>query len=196
MLSEGENPWVICDDLDADFEYTISALMDEGGPLNSEDGDPEQDIYYIREFEMVPDYNDIKLKSKIIHELPNFIFTFLHVNPELLAFYPAPLEYPPDENLEARYQALNSIRAQKIETAFGSIISGDSKKKSNDNVANFGDAYQFTEDEFNMVMGRRHSESSYPEEAKDRKEYEFYEANEFEEVGDSRLLYKYIGDDF
>lgn len=106
MLSKGENPWVICDDLNADLEYTISALMDEGGPLNSENGDPEQDIYYIHEFGMVPDYNDIKLKSKIIHELPNLIFTFLHVNPELLAFYPAPLEYPPDENLEARYRAL------------------------------------------------------------------------------------------
>jgi hypothetical protein len=54
-------------------------------------------------FEMVPDYNDIKLKSKIINELPNLIFTFLHVKLELLAFYPAPLEYSPDENLEARY---------------------------------------------------------------------------------------------
>lgn len=63
-------------------------------------------------------------------------------------------------------------------------------------MINFGDAYQFTEDELNMVMGRRHSESSYPEKAKDRKEYEFYEANGFEEIGDSRLLYKYIEDDF
>jgi len=195
MLYEGENPWAICDDLNGDLEYTISALMDEGGPLSSEEGDPEQDIYYIHEFVIVPDYNDIKLKRKIINELPNLIFTFLHVNPELLAFYPAPLEYPPDENLEVRHRALDRIRSQKIETAFGSIINGDSKKKSNDNVVKFGDAYQFTEDELNMVMGRRHSESSYPEDAKDRKEYEFYKAVGFEEVGDSRLLYKYIGDD-
>jgi len=41
-------------------------------------------------------------------------------------------------------------------------------------------------------MVRRHSGSSYPEEAKNKDEYAFFEANGFEEVGDSRLLYKCI----
>jgi hypothetical protein len=43
-------------------------------------------------------------------------------------------------------------------------------------------------------MRIRYSGSWYPKEAKDRKEYDFYEANGFEEAGDSWLLYKLIDD--
>lgn len=193
ILAEGEDPLEICDDVDVDLEYTISALSDEGGPLNMESGDPEQDVYYIHELKMEPGYDDALLKSKIINELPGLILTFFHVNPDLLAFYPAPLEYAPDPNVEVRYQVLQNIAAQKVDSAIGAIIGDPSKKLEPNNIVKFGDAYQFTKDELNLVMRRRHSGSSYPAEAKDREEYAFYEANGFEEVGNSRLLYKYVG---
>lgn len=192
ILYEDEDPWQICDDLDGDLEYTISALKDEDGPLSSKEGDPEQNVYYIHEFKMISEYsNDILLKSKIINELPNLIFTFLHVRPELLAYYPAPLEHSPDVNVEARYEALQNIAIQKLDTALHSVDEDNPNKKSSNNIVKFGDVYQFTEDELNLIMRRRHSGSSYPEEAKDRDEYEFYEKNGFEEVGDSRLLCKH-----
>lgn len=193
ILSMDEDPWEICDDIDGDLEYTFSALKDESGPLNSKKGDPEQNVYYIHELKIVSEYSDdTRLKSRIINELPNLIFTFLHVRPELLAYYPAPLEHSLDKNVEARYEALQNIAAQKVDTALNIVDGNNSSKKSNSNVFKFGDAYQFTEDELNLVMRRRNSGSSYPEEEKDREEYAFYEKNGFEEVGDSRLLYKYI----
>lgn len=131
----------------------------------------------------------VDLASMIINELPGLILAFLHVAPDILAFYPAPLKYIPDPDKEVRYQVLQSIAAQKAASFFDAIMGEEQKK---DNVVNFGDAYRFTEDERYLVMGRRNSGSSYPEEAKDQEEYAFYEANGFEEVGDSRLLYKYV----
>jgi hypothetical protein len=50
------------------------------------------------------------------------ILSFLHVAPDILAFYPAPLEYTPDPAKEERYQILQSIAAQKIDIAIGPII--------------------------------------------------------------------------
>ncbi|ADY55587.1 hypothetical protein Sgly_1273 [Syntrophobotulus glycolicus DSM 8271] len=51
----------------------------------------------------------------------------------------------------------------------------------------------FSKDELNFIMRRRYSGSSYPEDAKDKKEYAFYKANGVEEAGVNRLLYKYVG---
>ncbi len=193
IIDEGEDPLIICDDIDADLEYTISALSDEDGPLDPENGDPYQDVYYIHQLRMESDYDDVLLKSRIIKELPRLIFKFSHVVPDILAFYSAPLEYTRDPDKEARYEALQSIHSQKISSIFDGIMG--EKQKEKDNIVKFGDAYRFTDDEINIVMGRRHSDSAYPEEAKNKDEYAFYEANGFEEVGNSRLLCKYVGRD-
>ena len=182
----------ICDDVDGDLEYTISALSDKDGPLNAETGDAYQDVYYIDELKMETSYNDASLKSRIIEELPTLIFTLFHVTPDLLAFYPAPLEYTPDPSKRAKYQALQGIAAQKIDSAIDAITTKGAKKQEDEKTLNFAAVYQFSEDELNLIMRRRYSGSSYPKEAKDMKEYDFYEANGFQEAGDSRLLYKHI----
>lgn len=46
--------------------------------------------------------------------------------------------------------------------------------------------------ELNIIMGRRRPKRSYPESAKDQREFEFYQANGFIEAGYSRLLYKQV----
>lgn len=190
IIDENEEPLIICDDIDGDLEYTISALSDDG-PLNPEQGDPYQDVYYIHELKMKEGYDEVPLKSRIINDLPQLILKFCHVLPDILAFYSSPLEYTRDPDKEARYKALQHIHSQKISSVFEEII-GEKQKGKEDNIVKFGDSYRFTEDEVNMVMGRRHSGSSYPEEAKNMDEYAFYEANGFEEAGDSRLLYKCV----
>lgn len=190
ILDDGCDPLEICDDIDGDLEYTVSALSDEGGPLHAETGDAYQDIYYIDALKMETGYNTASIKSKIVNELPSLIRAFFHVVPDLLAFYPEPLEYSLEPNVEAKYQILGDLAAQKIDIALGEVSAADLEKQESNNIINFAGAYQFSEDELNVVMNRRHSSSSYPEEVKDRKEYTFYEANGFEEAGDSRLLYK------
>jgi hypothetical protein len=193
MIEEGYDPLEVCDASDGDLEYTISALSDEDGPLNMETGDPEQDVFYIHELQMESGNDDAPLKGRILDELPGLIFSFLHIAPDILAFYPAPLEYTPDPAEEERYQILQNIAAQKIDSAIGAIIGEQPAEQPGGNVLKFADAYRFSEDELKFVTRRRYSGSSYPDEAKDLKEYAFYQANGFEEVGNSRLLYKFAG---
>ncbi len=188
ILDNDEDPWQLCDDIDGDLEYTISALQDSSGPLNPIDGEPYQDVYYIHRFELIMDYDDVELKSNIINELPNLIFTLLHVKPDILAYYPSPLEYSVDSAFNDRQMALQHIVMQKLSVP----NKGDSNENNKRKIVDFGRKYRFSEDEMNIIMGRRNSESSYPEEAKDLKEFEFYIINGFKEAGDSRLLYKCV----
>lgn len=90
LLDVGEDPLVVCRDIDAGLGYAISALSDEDdGPLSMDSGDPSLDVYYIRELKMEAGYDDPMLKSRIIAELPGLVFTFCHVAPDLLSFYPS-----------------------------------------------------------------------------------------------------------
>ncbi len=178
MLDVGEDPLFVCDASSGDLEYVMSALSDAGGPLNME---PYQDVYYIHEIKIDGEYEPI-LKGKILDELPNIIFSLLHVSPDIVAFYPAPLEYTPDPAEKEKYDRLQRIAAQKLDLALN--------PKENGNVINFASAYKFSDDDLKMVTRRRYSGSSYPEEAKDLKEYAFYQAHGFEEAGNSRVLYK------
>ena len=143
IFDEGYNPWLICDDENGDLEYTISALSDKYGPLNIERGDPYQDIYYIHEFKMLPNYDNEFLKGRIIEELPGLILKFLHVAPDIIAYYPAPMEYEPDPDRESRHSALRAIVAQRLDTATKSIdVVEREEQDNNKKILKFGDINQ------------------------------------------------------
>lgn len=184
MLEDGEEPYEICDNLDGDLEYTISALSDPEGPLNSEEGDPYQNVYYIDQLNIKSDYESINLKKRIIQEIPEMIFKFCHIEPSIIAYYPASLEHEPDQENQARRDAVQNILAQKVEA--------QSRAALNSNIINFGANYPFSEEEVNMILGRRNPGISYPESAKDLDEFVFYELVGFSEIGNSRLLYKKV----
>lgn len=193
IIVEGYDPLEVCDASSADLEHVISALSDIEGPLNEETGDPYRNVFYIHELEMESGWDDAELKAKIIKQLPWLILSFHHVMPDILAFYPAPLAHAPNTAEEERYKILQQIAAQKIERA----LTPEAKKplgKGEDNLLSFAEFYQFNEDDMKFVTRRRYSGSTYPETAKDLQEYIFYEANGFEELGDSRLLFKVVDD--
>ena len=52
MIYNEYDPLEVCDDENGDLEYTISALQDEGGPLNDNSGDSTQNVFYIHEIDM------------------------------------------------------------------------------------------------------------------------------------------------
>lgn len=156
MLAEGEDPWEICDDVHGDLEYTISALKDPECPLNEDDGDPYQDVYYIHEWEMEKGHNSAALKAEILDRLPNIILMLFQVKPDILAYYPSPLKYTPDPDQEARYEALQNIGKQKLEAAFSFLKDEDSEgETSESNVKSFGVAYKLSTNELNYLMRRR-----------------------------------------
>ena len=123
-------------------------MSDEDGPLNIENGDPYQDIYYIHEFKMLPNYDNEFLKNRIIEELPGLILKLLHVAPDIIAYYPAPLEYEPDPDKEFRYDTLQAIVAQRLNSLTNSIDVDEKEKQDIDKkILKFGDIYQFSDDE-------------------------------------------------
>ena len=184
IINNGFEPWDICDASDGDLVYTISALSSGDGPLNVETGGPEQDVFYIHEFQIEPRCDDKVLKGRILNELPKLILMFLHVKPDIIAFYPAPLEYSPDPVEQERYLVIMNIAFQKIDSTV------DEKQSHGDNVLKFASAYQFSEDDLNFIS--RYRDSSYPDEKKDQEEFSFYQAHGFLEAGNSRLLYKIV----
>ncbi len=191
IIDEGYDPLEVCDASSGDLEYAMSALSDIDGPLNYETGDPCQNVFYIHELEMESEWDNAQLKSKITEELPWLVFSFLHVMPDILAFYPAPLAHTPNIAEKERYEVLQKIAAQKIDSAL-TPGAKEPRGQGEDNLLAFADFYQFSEDDMKFVTRRRYSGSSYPETAKDLQEYAFYEANGFEEAKDSRLLYKVV----
>lgn len=188
IYADGELIYDICDDVDGDLEYVASTLMDSGEPL---DDDPAQDIFYIHEFSMSENFPDLPLKARILDELPHICLRLFHVKPDILAFFPTPMPYDDtDEDDKARREAVMELSAQKINSVFSDILDGE--KASPKKVIELGAVREFSDDEMNMIMGRRRPGRSYPESAKDSGEFKFYETNGFIEAGDSRLLYKQI----
>lgn len=189
MIYNEYQPLEVCDDENGDLEYTISALQDVGGPLNDASGDSTQNVFYIHEIKM-DEHND-EMEARIINELPYLLRDFLHVEPEILAYYPSPMEsdWEP-ENAERdftlRTYAMNQVARHLDAGGLNTNVADNHDKK----VVQFTGDYHFSEDEIKMVMGRRNSGSGYPENLKNRDEWDIFERAGFEEAGDSRLLYK------
>ena len=187
MLYHDYDPLEVCDDENADLEYTISALQDEGRPLNDDSGNSMQNVFYIHEIEMVE--HDDNIKKRIIDELPFLLRDFLHVEPGILAYCASPIEsdWEP-ENAERSFE-LQKYAANQFARRFG-YDSDEQTTQSNKKVVPFLGNYQFSDDEIKMITGRRNSSSVYPEYLKKKDEWDLFESAGFEEAGNSRLLYK------
>jgi len=187
IIDEDENPYIICDDISADLEYVMSALIDGKGPLNGENGDPYQNILYIHELIVEKEYRRQGLGSRILSELSHTIANNFYNKPDVVAYFVAPTsDNWKDENQLARENAVRYLANDRVSYYFDSIFD---KKSDDDKVVNFSSYYQFTDDEINIAAGRRHDGSSYPEELKNPVFKSFYESNGFIEAGNSRVYY-------
>jgi len=91
IIDDGYDPWQVCDDIDGNLEYTISALQDENCPMNEEYGEPYVNVFYIHEFDMEKEYENAEIKSRMLSELPNIIMKYLHNSTDILAYIAAPI---------------------------------------------------------------------------------------------------------
>jgi len=176
LEDDGEDPLVICDDIDEELGYVISALSDEeDGPLSLENGDPYQNVYYIHELAMEEGYGDQHLAARIINELPGLVLTFCHVVPDILAFYPASADLVPDGEDEAiEQEGPGPVPRTTIEyhPIFGQQLRMDKRDGADIRPAGTSD-----------FAGSAYSI-----------DYEVFEKVGFKEMGDSGVLYKYVRD--
>ncbi len=187
MIADGYDPLTVCDDESADLEYVISALVDEGGPLNEWTGEPLLDVLYIHEITMEEALQRQGLGSRILQELPCLCRELLHVMPDILTYYPAPTDH--DWYQESDREV--GLRSMAIKRVVEATLPGHNMHQNTSNIIPFPDVYQFSDDEIKMIMGRRHGGSSYPEALKNERLIAFYKRNGFQELGATRLLYAY-----
>lgn len=187
MIADGYDPLTVCDDESADLEYVMSALVDEGGPLNEWTGEALLDVLYIDEIIIEEALRKQGLGSRILQELPCLCRELLHVVPDILAYYPAPLE----EDWYQESEREVALRSRAMERVAKAIIPDHDVNQDASNIIPFPDKYRFSDDDIKMIMGHRHSGSSYPEGLKNQRLISFYQSNGFQELGDTRLLYTY-----
>jgi len=186
MISDGYDPLTACDDKSADLEYVMSALVDEGGPLNEDTGETLLDVLYIHELAIDTASQGEGLGSRILQELPSLSLKFMHVAPDLLVYYPAPTKHAWYRKSESENALRNSV-FEKVAEFFS--VSEDSNADTNRILSD--EKHKLNDDEVKIILGQRRSGTSYPEDLKNKRLYEFYYKNGFQELCDTRLLYAY-----
>ena len=157
----GYNLYDMCDEINADLEYVISALCESGGVMQAHNITRPLNIFYIHEVEFEnEEFRDMML-TDILIELPDIMFSHTNILPEMMIYYPRPLPY--------------DTRLMDIQKA----------------IANEEPHLALSQDQINMVMGKRVEGDSYPESAKDLPLWGDYEFAGFSEWKNTRVLYNF-----
>ena len=83
----------MCDEINADLEYVISALCESGGVMQAHNITRPLNIFYIHEVEFEnEEFRDMML-TDILIELPDIMFSHTNILPEMMIYYPRPLPY-------------------------------------------------------------------------------------------------------
>ncbi len=178
IINLGEDPYIICDDEHADLESMYSALREhevfEEAFIDN--------LYYIHEIELEPEYLNYGYELQILLQLPSIIVKSLNVFPDLLVYYPRPLDHEdPEPDLEAE-----AILAHRIEYNAQRLIDNSAKSK----ITYFPPKREVPEKEINRVLGRRNTGDITPEAYRDQKLYRFFKSCGFQEAGQSGWLFK------
>ena len=162
---------MLCDDMSADLSYVASSFMFED--LVDVNTGVLADIYYIYELEMEKGFDDYELKQQILEKLPYILFRLYHVKPQYFAYYPLPLDKSDAEALIPKHSV--SVKLDHEITANGVSVDNASLLLNDDEL----DA---------LIEGN----APYPSSAKNTDLWKFYESCGFEEIGNTRILYKEV----
>ena len=168
---------LICDDIDADLGYVISALLEDDGPLSLERTAIGVDHLYIDEIHL----SDTSLMTSVLDALPEMVFMHLHVYPEIMSYYPAPL---PHEVKKTEEELAFEEKAGLLQAAIAEQILTGKKDPEMPELA-------LTEEQFRVVAGMRQYGDTYPAKFIDKKAWQPYLDAGFEEWKHTRVLYRF-----
>lgn len=211
MKSDDYDPHYICDAFSQDIEYCWSALTDPNISALSLFED-QGNIYYVDSIDIEPAYQLQNDKTSIIVGLLANILSFINdiVNEEeimagsekeeriinggsccidTIAFYPRALPY--DNSMQQKQTDLAcSLVSQIRNVGFERTFNPDAEATEESDIQ-----IKVTPELYLRAAGMRVSGDTYPEEAKNREEWDLLEAAGWYECGNSRLLYKTSNDD-
>lgn len=160
----------VCDAADQELEFAVSALLEYDGPLNCISLLNHFHIYELK-------ITDKSVFSEIIESLPDILLTHCHVYPDIISIFPAPLSH--DESIY-----------DKINRDMATIAYADTMKRIQ-NGHDDSDKPQLTlsEEQMNIMLGRRNEGYTYPEQYKNREIWDLLKASGFIEWRNTRVLF-------
>ena len=211
MYLDGYDPHYLCDAYSADIEYCWSALSDHN--MRELKREFIENVYYVNSINIEPDYkfnkddeNDIihMILDRVLEHIDDAVDEFESVvfddklselggtcYIDTIAFYPEALPY-------------DRTAKQELTNLACYLVDKSNEKELNklaSHVLGNDECYDVDIDEpdiqvsvspemYMMAMGMRVSGDTYPKEAKDREVWDLFEAADWRECGNSRLLYK------
>jgi hypothetical protein len=96
IIQDGWDPVAICDDINEDLRYVMATMSSPSGPLYQYSALSDENVLYIHEIIMEPDYEAPELKGRVVRELPWLCMRFMHIRPEIIAYCIS--EFLPEDN--------------------------------------------------------------------------------------------------
>ena len=185
----GYNLYDMCDEINADLEYVISALCESGGVMQAHNITRPLNIFYIHEVEFEnEEFRDMML-TDILIELPDIMFSHTNILPEMMIYYPRPLPY--DTRLMDIQKAIASETVSQFLARNAKLEAIQEDPTIDSDYDNEEPHLALSQDQINMVMGKRVEGDSYPESAKDLPLWGYYELAGFSEWKNTRVLYNF-----
>lgn len=185
----GYNLYDMCDEINADLEYVISALCESGGVMQAHNITRPLNIFYIHEVEFEnEEFRDMML-TDILIELPDIMFSHTNILPEMMIYYPRPLPY--DTRLMDIQKAIASETVSQVLARNAKLEAIQEDPTIDSDYDNEEPHLALSQDQINMVMGKRVEGDSYPESAKDLPLWGYYELAGFSEWKNTRVLYNF-----
>ena len=173
-------------EINADLEYVISALCESGGVMQAHDIHRPLNIFYIHEVEFENEEFRDMLLTDILIELPDIMFSHTNILPEMMIYYPRPLPY------DTRMKEIQNAIAVETSTQLRAHMEKLKAMEEDPTIdSDYDDEPQLalSEDQINILMGKRVEGDSYPEAAKDLPLWGDYEFAGFSEWKNTRVLY-------
>ena len=185
----GYNLYDMCDEINADLEYVISALCESGGVMQVHNITRPLNIFYIHEVEFEnEEFRDMMLTDILIN-LTDIMFSHTNILPEMMIYYPRPLPY--DTRLMDIQKAIASETVSQVLARNAKLEAIQEDPTIDSDYDNEEPHLALSQDQINMVMGKRVEGDSYPESAKDLPLWGYYELAGFSEWKNTRVLYNF-----
>jgi len=168
-----------CDNAGYELEHAASALMERNGPLNE-----DSNLFHITSFNVSEDVEKTDL-HKLLIELPDIIFTHMHVTPDIISVSPPPLPH-------------EKSKLEQVQEGLAMMAYHETAKRINKEVFGYSDTEKVDEDtpqiqispeQLNIALRRRNEGDSYPEQYIDRKAWQPFVEAGYEEWLKTRVLY-------
>ncbi|GEK89704.1 hypothetical protein SAMN04488100_1212 [Alkalibacterium putridalgicola] len=184
ISEEFYDPYELCDNYSGDLEFVYSVIKEYNLEFD-EDKMKMRNIVYIDELLWNPEI-DTETKKQVIDQLKGFIIHHYHNIPDVLCFYSAAIkEYESNKQL-------TKDRENMLNKKISSVLEPDDDSVAGDNVIDLNRHLRFSEDEINEHLGRRNKGETYPRKYINQEEFTEFENLGFEELGETRLLLKFI----